>query len=182
MALPSEPSTGDVPEAVWSPPGSPWNRRPAAAGGQPGVWHRVAHSWLPEAVAVLLFALTVIAGPPVGRALHDMATSLRNAEVMALPNQRAWLDIAGTSDPWQQGLTVEWVDPHGASAGILRPGDVIMGVDGQVVGPAGLQPLMGKDPAGTVLHLMVDRGTRYVHLDVRLASQPPHYSEPGPLP
>ncbi len=153
-----------------------WAGREAEPARRPATLvDRLTHSWAPEAIALSLAVLTVGVGPAVVRFAENAARQIRvAAEAAPWGYQRSWL---GIEDGWNRGPTagvsVASVDPYGASAGILRQGDVISAFDGRpVTTPFSLHAALANEPAGTIARLTVDRGAKVLHLDVRLSPTP----------
>jgi len=72
-----------------------------------------------------------------------------------------------------RGALIVKVDPDGASANLLRPGDVVMGVDGQKVrSMAELRSRLYVLPPGTRVELRVFRGGSTLTVAVDLAASP----------
>lgn len=87
--------------------------------------------------------------------------------------QHAYLGVAAASGN-AAGAVVEQVQPASpAAAAGLRPGDVIVGVDGKpVTGPNGLVDVVVSDRPGDKITLGVRRGSARLTLTATLATQP----------
>lgn len=91
-----------------------------------------------------------------------------------------WLDVLTRTAPSgalprgvRGGAEVEGVDPTGAAAGVLSPGDVIVSVNGKPVrSVAELRSLVYVLLPGTVVHLRVVHGGRERTVAVTLSSSP----------
>lgn len=87
--------------------------------------------------------------------------------------RHGWLDLVDSAAPGSTGAVVDTVDPQGASAGALRPGDVILRIDGTPVSsPAQLRSLLYVLPPGAKVAVAVRRGNRVVTPVVELAPTP----------
>lgn len=90
--------------------------------------------------------------------------------------RHGWLDVtdgtaSGSSDT--PGALVVSVDPQGASAGVLSPGDVIVRVDGiPVTSSVELRALIYVLPPGAKVTVQALRGDRDVEAVVHLAASP----------
>lgn len=84
-----------------------------------------------------------------------------------------WLDLVDSAAPGSSGALVDSVDPNGASAGALQPGDVILRIDDTPVSsPAQLRSLLYVLPPGAKVTVAVRRGHRVVTPVVALAPTP----------
>ncbi len=93
--------------------------------------------------------------------------------------RHGWLGVTdGTADGGAEpsdttGATVVWVDPRGAAARTLRPGDVIVRVDGwRVHSAADLRSMLYVMAPGTKVAVIAKRGARVVRAVVELAPSP----------
>ena len=88
--------------------------------------------------------------------------------------RHGWLGVTDTTPQGgRAGALVVWVDPRGAAAGALHPGDVIVRVDGRRVhSSADLRSMLYAMSPGTRVTLQATRGTRVVRAVVELAPSP----------
>ncbi len=87
--------------------------------------------------------------------------------------RHGWLGVTDASLHGTAGAKILWVDPHGAAARVLHPGDVIVRVDGGLVrSSAELRSMLYVMAPGTRVSIEALRGTRVVRAVVELAPSP----------
>lgn len=87
--------------------------------------------------------------------------------------RHGWLDLSDTTDTGAPGAEVQAVEPTGASADMLRAGDVIVSVDGTpVASSAELRSLLYVLPPGTKVAMEVLRQSRLLSTVVELSASP----------
>ena len=87
--------------------------------------------------------------------------------------RHGWLGVTDTTPRDGRGALVLWVDPHGAAARALRPGDVIVRLDGrQVRSSAQLRSMLYVMAPGTKVTVQVEHGSRLLEADLELAASP----------
>lgn len=87
--------------------------------------------------------------------------------------RHGWLGVTDTTPADGKGALVLWVDPRGAAASALRPGDVIVGLDGwQVRSSSELRSMLYVTTPGTKVSVQVKRGSRIIQTVLELAASP----------
>ncbi len=87
--------------------------------------------------------------------------------------RHGWLGITDATTGGGTGAEVLWVDPHGAAAHALRPGDVIVRVDGwRVHSAADLRSMLYVMAPGTHVSVEAMRATQVIRAVVELAPSP----------
>ena len=125
------------------------------------------------AFASASFILLIIPGPAVLYIVNRSVSDGRSAGLAAvsgltLGNLTPQMSRRLQMPSGQAGAVVTDVDDSGPSAGILRPGDVILSVNGQAVSSAvdaGRE--LQKIPAGRIARILVWRGDGEVFVTVR---------------
>lgn len=90
------------------------------------------------------------------------------------PTSPTTVGTGGTSGPAPvQGALTEQVDPHGAAADALQPGDVVMAIDGYPVhSMAELRSRLYVLPPGSNVRLLVWRRGHEISVEIDLAASP----------
>jgi hypothetical protein len=178
-------------DEAWTPSGLGAGRRGPSqpgAGGPAGSSDerlaRFARGWAPEILGAFLAVLTVLVGSQVVVGYRQFeANQAAIAQAQRVQMTRGWLDISvqpvpATTPP---GVTVAVAYSWGASAGLLRPGDVISSVDGYSVrSPTALENRLDATSPGTVARLEVVRAGVERTVDVRLGNFQTIWSQLGP--
>jgi len=128
----------------------------------------------PNGAVVGLLDATADAGAPGAEVFLPSDVVVGVSVQLAATGQvrHGWLDIAG-HDASATGALVASVEPHGASVHALRPGDVIVGVDGDPVrSMAELRSRLYVLAPGTSVQLNVTHGGSTGSVDVTLSSSP----------
>ncbi len=87
--------------------------------------------------------------------------------------RHGWLGVTDATLEGGTGASVVWVDPHGAAARALRPGDVIIRVDGwRVHSAADLRSMLYVMAPGTRVTVEAMRATHVIRAVVELAPSP----------
>lgn len=87
--------------------------------------------------------------------------------------RHGWLGVTDSTATGHSGAVVRWVDPRGAAAGKLEPGDTIVRVDGDAVpSSVALRSMLYAMTPGTSVRVDAVRAGRSVHTVVRLAAAP----------
>jgi S1-C subfamily serine protease len=87
--------------------------------------------------------------------------------------QHGWLGITDATPRGATGAEIKWVDPHGAAAQALRPGDVIVRIDGwRVRSAADLRSMLYVMAPGIKVSVEAVRGARLIRTVVELATSP----------
>ncbi len=159
----------------WAPASLPaWEQAaPESPPAHPDWWARLSGSWIPELAGAGLALLTLAAGSAV--AFSEHAETQQAFAVGGLPNpDHGYLDITGQNAPGSDGgAVVTWVDPDGASAGVLRSGDVIAALDHTHVSSfLQLRNTLSTMSAGTEVNLTVERNGITLPVEVRLELPP----------
>lgn len=84
-----------------------------------------------------------------------------------------WLGVADTTATGRHGAVVQWVDPDGAAAGKLAPGDTIVSIDSSAVtSSVALRSLLYAMTPGTTVRVNAMRDGKKISAVVRLAPAP----------
>jgi S1-C subfamily serine protease len=87
--------------------------------------------------------------------------------------RHGWLDLSATTPPGSTGALVMSVEPHGASASVLLPGDVIVSVNGTPVrSSADLRSILYVMAPGATVTVDALRDGRSIRAVVRLSTSP----------
>jgi serine protease Do len=135
---------------------------------------------LADGLATVVGINTAVAGVGLGLAVPINATTRQIVSELIRHGRvrRAYIGVAGGSRPLPPRLAtdlgrdrgieiVEIVEGSPAASAGLRPGDLLVEVDGEALGDVGdLQRLINRDSIGRELILRVDRGGRAIRVGI----------------